>query len=282
MAFYKARFADAGNFTFVFVGSFTPETLRPLVETYLASLPATRAHETWRDLGITPPTGMVEKTVRKGIAPKSAVAIVFSGPFQYDDEHILALRTMTLVLQSRLLDMIRQELGGTYSITVTPSVEKLRRRPTRCGSTGRAIPRGRRRSSQRVFQEIEFVKTTPFRPEGMAGLRQTAACGSSTTGGRTTGTCSDRSRAVTRTAEAGTSRAIDRAADRIAALSADAIQRAAVAVSRHVAVREGDADARGQVAARHAKDAHLVDEDERVTRSIGRSSRSPHSFQEPV
>ena len=43
LAFYKARFADASHFTFVFVGSFTPETIRPLVETYLASLPATHA-----------------------------------------------------------------------------------------------------------------------------------------------------------------------------------------------------------------------------------------------
>src|SRR5262249_21903402 len=53
-AFYKARFADAGNFTFVFVGSFNLEMLRPLVETYIASLPATDAHQTWRDVGIEP------------------------------------------------------------------------------------------------------------------------------------------------------------------------------------------------------------------------------------
>ena len=125
LAFYKARFANARNFTFVFVGSFTPEKLRPLVETYLASLPATQAHETWRDLGITPPTTVVEKTVEKGIAPKSEVAIVFSGPFDYDDPHALALRTMTRVLESRLFDTIRQELGGTYSITADPDIEKF-------------------------------------------------------------------------------------------------------------------------------------------------------------
>src|SRR4029453_4606520 len=41
LAFYKARFANAANFTFIFVGSFPPEALKPLVETYLASLPAT-------------------------------------------------------------------------------------------------------------------------------------------------------------------------------------------------------------------------------------------------
>src|SRR5207248_387258 len=77
MAFYKARFADASSFTFVFVGSFTLESIKPLVETYIASLPATHAHETWRDVGIALPAGVVNKTIEKGIAPKSEVAIVF-------------------------------------------------------------------------------------------------------------------------------------------------------------------------------------------------------------
>jgi zinc protease len=172
MAFYKARFADAANFTFVFVGSFTPETLKPFVETYLASLPATRAKETWRDLGIRTPTGVVEKTVSQGIAPKSAVAVVFSGPFQYDDEHVMAFRTMTLVLQSRLLDVIRQELGGTYSITVSPSAEKFPTPTYTVRIDWTCDPGQVQTLVARVFQEIEFVKTQPFRPEGMAGLRQ--------------------------------------------------------------------------------------------------------------
>ena len=32
MAFYKDRFADASDFTFVFVGSFDPAMMKPLVE----------------------------------------------------------------------------------------------------------------------------------------------------------------------------------------------------------------------------------------------------------
>ena len=127
LAFYRARFADASNFTFVFVGSFTPEVIKPLVETYIASLPATHAHETWRDLDIAPSPGVVNTTIEKGVAPKSQVAIVLSGPFEYDDAHKLALRTMSLLLQSRLLDAIREELGGTYSITATPDADKFPR-----------------------------------------------------------------------------------------------------------------------------------------------------------
>ena len=162
LAFYKARFADAGNFTFVFVGSFTPATIRPLVETYLASLPATHAHEIWRDLGITPPPGIVEKTVEKGIAPKSEVAIVFSGPFEYDDPHALALRTMTRVLESRMFDTIRQELGGTYSITVDPGVEKFPQPQYVVRIDWTCDPAQTDALVRRVFGEIASLKARPL------------------------------------------------------------------------------------------------------------------------
>ncbi len=172
LAFYKARFADASHFTFVFVGSFTPDAIKPLVETYLASLPATHAHETWRDLGIAPPTGIVDKTIEKGIAPKSQVAIVFSGPFQYDDAHRLALRTMTLVLQSRLLDTIRQELGETYSITATPDTEKLPRPQYTVRIEWTCDPARTAAIVERVFEEIAFVKVTALSPGQMGVIRE--------------------------------------------------------------------------------------------------------------
>jgi zinc protease len=172
MAFYRARFADAGHFTFVFVGSFTIDAIRPLVETYIASLPSTGAHETWRDLGIRPPTGVITKTVQKGIAPKSEVALVFSGPFQYDDPHRLALRTAGMVLQSRLFDTIRQELGGTYSITVSPQMDKFPRPEYEVRIDWTCDPAKAATLTQRVLEEIAFVKNTPLSEGQVAAIRQ--------------------------------------------------------------------------------------------------------------
>ncbi len=172
LAFYKARFADASNFTFVFVGSFTPESIKPFVETYIASLPATHAHETWRDLGITPPSGVVERIVRKGVDPKSEVAIVFSGPFVYDDPHMLALQTMTILLQSRLLDTIRGELGGTYSITATPEMEKSPRPEYSVRIDWTCDPARTAALVERVFEEIAFVKATLLSPQQVARIRE--------------------------------------------------------------------------------------------------------------
>jgi len=172
MAFYKARFADASRFTFVFVGSFTLDTIKPLVETYVASLPATHAHETFRDLGIAPPATVIEKTVQQGIAPKSQVAIVFSGPFEYDLEHRQALRTMTMLLQSRLFDTIRQELGGTYSITASPDSQRAPKPEYTVRIEWTCDPARTEALVRRVFQEIDFVKQTRLDDRQMARVRE--------------------------------------------------------------------------------------------------------------
>jgi zinc protease len=158
LAFYKARFADASNFTFVFVGSFTIDAIRPLVETYIASLPATHTKETWRDLGIAPLPGKVEKTINMGIAPKSNVAILLSGPFEYDAAHKLAMRAVTLLLQSRLFDTIRQDLGGTYSITANFGSQKFPRPQYALRIEWTCDPARTDSLVQRVWQEIAYVR----------------------------------------------------------------------------------------------------------------------------
>jgi zinc protease len=172
IAFYKARYGDASRFTFIFVGSFTLDGIKPLVETYIASLPATHVRETYRDLGITPPTTVVEKTVQQGIAPKSQVAIVFSGPFEYDLAHRLALRTMTMLLQSRLFDTIRQELGGTYSITASPDAQRAPKPEYTVRIEWTCDPARTEALVRRVFQEIDFVKQMRLDDRQMARVRE--------------------------------------------------------------------------------------------------------------
>ena len=125
MAFYRDRFADAGDFTFLFVGTFTPDVMRPLVEKYLASLPSTGRKETWKDVGMRPPNGVIEKIVKKGIEPQSQVAIVFTGPFQYDQVHRIAIRSLVSTLDTKLRETLREDLSGTYGVSVSPTYGKF-------------------------------------------------------------------------------------------------------------------------------------------------------------
>ncbi len=119
MRFYRDRFADAADFTFFFVGSFDPDSIKPLVTTWLGALPARRRAETWKDEGIRPPTGIVKREVRRGVEPRSQTTIRFTGPFRYTSAERYALRSLADVMQIRLRDKLREELGGTYSVSVS-------------------------------------------------------------------------------------------------------------------------------------------------------------------
>lgn len=226
LAFYKARFADAGNFTFVFVGSFTPEAIKPLVEKYIGSLPATRARETWRDVGITPPSGVVERTIEKGIAPKSEVAIVFTGPFQDDDQHRLELRAMAMVLESRLVDTIREELGGTYSITAVEGADRVPRPSYAVRIAWTCDPARTADLVRRVFQEIEFVKANPLTPQQMVLVR-TALLREFESNSQENGWVLDRTASRYADGDGVNVAAIWKLPDQIGALTGEAIQRMA-------------------------------------------------------
>ncbi|HEV8426982.1 MAG TPA: insulinase family protein [Pyrinomonadaceae bacterium] len=158
LAFYKDRFADASDFTFYFVGNFDDATMKPLVERYLGALPSIKRKESWKDVGIKFPTGIVEKRVEKGIEPQSRAAIVFSGQFVFNQERRIALRAMSEILQTRLLELIREELGGTYSITAPFGYQKFPKQEYSITIQFGCSPERTDDLIKRVFEEIEKFK----------------------------------------------------------------------------------------------------------------------------
>jgi zinc protease len=118
-AIYRNRFADAGDFTFFVVGAFDPDSLLPLAEQWLGSLPSTGREESWVDTGIDPPPGVVVRTVRKGIEPKSQTELVFAGDAPWTPEDRYAMQSLVDYLGIRLRETLREDLGGTYGVRVT-------------------------------------------------------------------------------------------------------------------------------------------------------------------
>jgi zinc protease len=158
LAFYKDRFADASDFTFVFVGSFDPAALRPFVERYVASLPSIGRKETFKDANIRTPSAVVERKVEKGIEPKSQTNIVFSGPFDYNQEQRIVIRAAASILQTRLREILREDLGGTYSVSVGASYEKVPRQEYSLFVDFGSSPDRAEELAKRVFAEIEAFK----------------------------------------------------------------------------------------------------------------------------
>jgi zinc protease len=122
---YKERFANAGDFTFLFVGSFDEEKIKPLLEKYIGSLPANAAREKFKDLGIRPPAGSVDKVITKGADPKSMVNIVFTSPVTYNVQDAYALRSLGELMTIKLVEQLREEKGGVYGVSAFGDVRKI-------------------------------------------------------------------------------------------------------------------------------------------------------------
>ncbi len=173
LAFYKDRFSDASGFTFVFVGSFEPATLKPLVEKYLGSLPSTHRDNAWRDVGLTTPSGVVEKTVEKGLEPKSQTAIVFNGVFPYNQEQRVAIRAMANVLENRLRETLREDLGGTYSVSASPQLTRFPRPEYSFEIAFGSDPKRTEALTKAVFAEIDKLKTSGPNAKEVADTKET-------------------------------------------------------------------------------------------------------------
>jgi zinc protease len=118
-AFYNARFGNAADFTYFFVGAFTVDEITPLLEKWVATLPSQgKKTSAARDMGIKFPTGVVKEEVAKGKEPASQTVMSFFADPGFDEFEMHRARAATQVLSTRLREILREELGGTYGVSV--------------------------------------------------------------------------------------------------------------------------------------------------------------------
>jgi zinc protease len=116
---YRNRFADAGDFTFYFVGNIDRDLFKVLVETYIASLPGLNSKETWKDPGINPPAGRTDKLVKKGVEPKSNVYMQFYGDAKYSRNNRYMMMALTRLMSIKLRETMREDKGGVYGVNAS-------------------------------------------------------------------------------------------------------------------------------------------------------------------
>lgn len=120
----KARFANAADFTFIFVGNVDPAVLKPLAVTYIASLPANKSQkESWKNTGMVPVKGEVVKHFNKEMqTPKATVYNIMSGKIAYNLENTILASMTKQVFDMVFTRTIREEEGGTYGVGVSMNV----------------------------------------------------------------------------------------------------------------------------------------------------------------
>jgi zinc protease len=122
---YKERFSDASDFVFFFVGAFSVDSIKPLIEKYIASLPSLHKSESWKDMGIRAPVSTIDTALYKGSDPKSIVALYMESSATWIPEDAYMFDVLKSLLQMRYIDVLREEMSGVYGFDIDLNLVKV-------------------------------------------------------------------------------------------------------------------------------------------------------------
>lgn len=124
---FSQRFANAGDFDFIFVGNFDLEKMRPLVEQYIASLPSTGKRENYDEKQI--PSVRKGKHVRHITVPmetpKTSVMYNITANVKNNQKNRISLIILRQVLSMMYTEQIREQEGGTYGVHVNGGLSRV-------------------------------------------------------------------------------------------------------------------------------------------------------------
>ena len=121
--------ANAADFQFVFVGDVNLDTIIPLLEQYVATLPADTKKVTNKaviDMSqeFKPGKG-VETFTTKMATPQTYVFLALSDKVPYTGKNSIVCSIVGQVLSNRLLKTVREDMGAVYSISAQGSMDRV-------------------------------------------------------------------------------------------------------------------------------------------------------------
>lgn len=123
----RERFGDASGFTFMLVGSFEVDSVRPYIEQYLATLPAAgRVEQADVNQVPKPRTGeFANRFSRPMETPKVSVLHYYSGQMDYTLADRVAATMLEQVLDLVYMEKVREAEGGTYGVSASVSISSF-------------------------------------------------------------------------------------------------------------------------------------------------------------
>jgi zinc protease len=170
-AIYNDRLTSAKGLTFIVVGSFKTEQIKPLIATYLASLPTADIPVAYRDLNIRPVKGVVKKDVYSGSEAKSQVSIYFSGAADYSKPENMRFQALIEVMNIRLIDVLREKLTLIYGGSMSGAIERIPYQNYRLGLSLPCGPENVDKVIAATFAEIDKVKQQGVTQEELSKVK---------------------------------------------------------------------------------------------------------------
>ncbi len=159
IAFYRERFANAADFTFFMVGAFKVDEVLPLLAQYVGSLPSTgKASSTFKDLALRFPDATQQAKVELGREPRGQTVISFFADPSIDPMEQEKIIAATTVLDIALRDILREDLGQTYTVRVGLAQPLPQRGAGHIQVRFGAAPENLPTMTTRVMQEIKRLQ----------------------------------------------------------------------------------------------------------------------------
>jgi len=114
----KALFTNAAGATVTFVGDFDVNTLKPMVEKYIGSLPVGKKAPEYIDHKYSVIKGVNEHPFNVAMeTPMATACVVYSGDMEYTNENIIKMNALSYILDLIYTEEIREKEGGTYGVS---------------------------------------------------------------------------------------------------------------------------------------------------------------------
>jgi zinc protease len=155
---FNERFGSARDLTFIVVGSFEVDKIKPLIATYLAALPVAPVDTHYRDLGIRPITGVVKKDIRVGTEPKSDVTLTFTGPANYSLAENTRFYMMIELMNIKIIDNLREKMSLIYGGGMSGAFERVPYENYRIGVNLPCGPENVDKVVAALFSEVDKIK----------------------------------------------------------------------------------------------------------------------------
>lgn len=167
--------ANAADYTFVFVGNVEPETLKPLVEQYIASIPGD-AKTAVSTVTLSPElainTGKVTDTfTAKMETPQTYAAILCFGDMPYTIKNQKLASIAGQILSARLIASIREKEGAVYSIWAHGAMSRISNEPVVIQSTFPMKPELKDKVLGMIAAEFDDM-TRNITPEEFAKVKE--------------------------------------------------------------------------------------------------------------
>ena len=124
---FQERYANAADFTFIFVGQMDIDSLRPLLCQYVASMPGNPKKCEEANLNALPRLRRGKHMVNVQVPMENPVTTVIYNILtkeRYTAKNNLACSILSEVMNSLCTETLREQEGGTYNVSVTSRISR--------------------------------------------------------------------------------------------------------------------------------------------------------------